>query len=70
MTAASSESNDVGSAFVRLNLNLEEGMVLEGNDSKEVKRINMELKPKEFFKLLSELESARHCLQGVTSSEQ
>ena len=57
MTAASSNSNDVGSAFIRLNLKL------------EGETVNLELKPKEFFAIVSQLESAKYCLQGVNTNE-
>jgi len=60
VTAASSDSETVGSAFVRLKLDLEE--------TKD-KLVTLDLSPKEFFSLLHELESAKFCLQSVNSAE-
>ena len=60
MTAAASDSNDVGSAFIRLNLNP------EGDKARE--NITLEMKPKEFFAMLSHLESAIYWLQGVNTN--
>ena len=60
VTAVASDSNDVGSAFIRLNLSLE--------GAKEGENITLEMKPKEFFSMLSQLESARYCLQGVNTN--
>ena len=60
MTAAASDSNDVGSAFIRLNLSLE--------SDKEGENITLEMKPKEFFAMLSQLESARYCLHGANTN--
>jgi hypothetical protein len=61
VTAAASDSNEVGSAFIRLNLSLE--------GDKEGDNLTLEMKPKEFFAMLNQLESARYCLQGVNTNE-
>jgi len=59
VTAASSDTEAVGSAFVRLKLALDEGK----------EPVALELSPKEFFSLLHQLESAKFCLQSVNTSE-
>ena len=61
VTAAASDTDEVGSAFIRLNLSLE--------GDKEGEKVTLEMKPKEFFAMLHQLESARYCLQGVNSNE-
>ena len=59
MTAAAANSEEVGSAFIRLNISLEG----------DKKGVTLEMKPKEFFAMLHQLESARYALQGVSNNE-
>ena len=46
VTAAASDNNDVGTAFIHLNLNLE--------GAKEGENFTLKMKPKELFEMLSQ----------------
>ena len=77
VTAASSTPDTVGSAFVRVRLDLEGRQVgshgslapSPGPSTAAQEPVSLELSPKEFFALLHQLETARTTLQSVATTE-